>query len=354
MNEYGTSWSHGDQATADPPAMLAVPASGNFGTRDKPLSTSTMRCIRQDWIEFLEWSATQSSNDPPVDLIIGFVRSQRERGSSFSLVRRRVYSACAVYDYNGHRVSRRVYDALGAVYKESAWRPEVRRDPRPVTCAELRRVLRTASIRDTAMLWVLYDGLMLSQELCCLNCDDVAVDSASVRLHVASLRTGWKARTLIMGEEATRAIRAWLDNRPQATPLFVSLKRKAKPRRLLNQDVRLILNRRCEQAGVRHLSPTEVVLGGIELRQTRGENIWSTYRRMGRIAESLASRVTNPDYIDVDQISSDMARTMNEFFVQRARQLDSSQASPLRCGRRRRAQGFASRRRLPLPRNRIR
>jgi integrase/recombinase XerC len=131
------------------------------------------------------------------------------------------------------------------------------------------------SLRDRAVLELLYGSGLRVAELCALNTEDLAVDAQRVRVR----GKGGKERQVPVGDFATEALTAYLEEgRPMMEPwdgshpaLFFNRRRK----RLGTRDVRAIIEHyRPDALSGRHLSPhtlrhsfaTHLLEGGAEIR----------------------------------------------------------------------------------------
>jgi integrase/recombinase XerC len=140
-----------------------------------------------------------------------------------------------------------------------------------------RRRADRGVLRDRALVELLYGAGLRVGEL-------VALDVRDVDLHRGDVRVwgkGGKERVVPLPAAARSALRAYLDGRRRAgvlsEPLFPSLRSKKgeAPRRLDSRDVRRILRRRADRAGVvdrvhphrlRHSYATHLLDMGADLR----------------------------------------------------------------------------------------
>jgi integrase/recombinase XerD len=160
-----------------------------------------------------------------------------------------------------------------------------RRLPKAIDEDEVGRLLDTttkkdpASIRDRAILEVLYGTGMRVSELSGLSLSDLGSDTGLVRV----LGKGDKERLVPMGRHATRALDAWLDRgRPEFEPrrwarrgdaeaVFLN----ARGGRLTRQGVWGVLKKRARAAGLedlvhphvlRHSCATHMLAHGADIR----------------------------------------------------------------------------------------
>lgn len=188
-----------DRAVADFLSELARTASG-----------ATVDAYRRDLAAYLDWREQQSLSAPEDDLITAkelrrFLASERSRGlAARSLKRRRA----ALSRFCGHLVDcgQLAYNPVGL-----SQGPKAPNDlPRPVDVDLLARFLDTPhdgsvlSVRDQAMLELLYSSGLRLAELSALDLGDV--HGASVRV----VGKGNKPRQVPVGSRARAAIEQWL------------------------------------------------------------------------------------------------------------------------------------------------
>ena len=133
-------------------------------------------------------------------------------------------------------------------------------------------------LRDRAIAELLYGTGIRVGELVALDVRDVDLRAAEVRV----LGKGGKERVVPLPELSKQALASWLDARRRpgilAEPLFVSLRqrRDPTPRRLGDRDVRRVLKRRGQSAGIRdrvhphrmrHSYATHLLDMGADLRE---------------------------------------------------------------------------------------
>lgn len=295
-----------NDAPAGPPASLAIPVSGDCeNSLHRDLSGRTLAVVRADWSVFVDWSSTQAPDVLPDDLIIGFVRAERDRGVSLTLARRRVYSVSVVYEFNKHYVASSWHRVLRDVYREAPWQPEAQRALVAVTADEFATLVRGESeslieIRNIAILWALYDGLLLSEEVIRLNYDDVEVEGNIVKMAIAPLRSNREWRGFTMCEKASHAIGRWIAH-THPGPLFVTLNRRSSMRRMHARDIGVMLAQRCHACGIRRLRPTELLMGGVAARRKRRGSFWAVHDRLGRKLSKFSLNVGGRDPTDREE-----------------------------------------------------
>jgi site-specific recombinase XerD len=115
-----------------------------------------------------------------------------------------------------------------------------------------------AGLRDAAVLALLYGCGLRRSELVALDVDDYDPDTGAVHVRAGK---GHKARVTYAASGSRSAVRPWLVARgPAPGPLFcpVSKSGKITVRRVTDQVVRKILNKRGAQAGLAVFSPHDL------------------------------------------------------------------------------------------------
>jgi len=133
-----------------------------------------------------------------------------------------------------------------------------------------------ADRRDRALLELLYGAGLRVGEAVGLDVRDVDLHRGEVRV----LGKGRKERVVPLPAATRQALDVWLAERSRpgvlAEPLFVSLRRRGAPRRLSERDVRRVLRRRAQRAGIagavhphrlRHSYATHLLDMGADLRE---------------------------------------------------------------------------------------
>jgi integrase/recombinase XerC len=246
------------------------------------LSRSTLEVYRRDLAAFIEWTARSGLTGPTgVDRRV--LRRYLAHLSTRGLARRTIARKASVL--------RRYFRWTAATGRTEA-------DPSaglsaPSGTARLPRVLRTdelhqlldepapstghdpvRTIRDDAILEILYGSGLRVSELCDLDLD--SVDLSRHRLVVWG--KGAKQRVVPLSEASVQALRGWLDG-PREQHLrscdvadadSPALFHNARGQRLAPRDVRRILDRRSpvptHPHALRHTFATHLLDGGADLR----------------------------------------------------------------------------------------
>lgn len=151
-----------------------------------------------------------------------------------------------------------------------------------ITNAELDRLMQATlgtdekSLRDRAILEMLFSTGLRVSELCALNSDiDLTRDELSVR------GKGDKVRVVFLSSEAKEAVRAYLKGRKDMEEaLFVNISAigKKEPTRLTPRGVQLIMKKYATKAGItkkvtphvlRHSFATDLLSNGADIRSVQ-------------------------------------------------------------------------------------
>lgn len=244
---------------------------------ERGLSPHTVRAYLGD-LAALESHAAARGLTGPADLHIDLLRDWLARlhdaGTARSTLARRT-AAVRTYTAWAHRrglLPRDPGPLLGAP------RP-ARRLPRVLRPEQAAELLDAPSpqpspesLRDRAVLEVLYATAVRVSELCALDIDDLDEETRTIRV----LGKGGRERTVPIGDPALRSVRAWLAARPAwATPasgpaLFLGVRGS----RLHPNTARRLVHRALRRAGLPDLSPhglrhtaaTHLLEGGADLR----------------------------------------------------------------------------------------
>jgi site-specific recombinase XerD len=143
-----------------------------------------------------------------------------------------------------------------------------------------------ATVRNQALLWVLWDTGMLVSEVCVLNLEDVDLAQGTLRVQ----GNGPKGRTLPLTPQVQHALTVYLEQYRLRTskhgvsdPLFLSEQRA----RLTKNGFTQLFQRLCTRAGLEdhHLTPTMLrEMFAIRFLQTGGPP--KALRRLLGVAES--------------------------------------------------------------------
>ncbi len=151
-----------------------------------------------------------------------------------------------------------------------------------ITSAELDRLMKATvgtdekSLRDRAILEMLFSTGLRVSELCALNSDlDLTRDELSVR------GKGDKVRVVFLSPEAKEAVRAYLKGRKDMEEaLFVNISAvgKKEPTRLTPRGVQLLMKKYAAKAGItkkvtphvlRHSFATDLLSNGADIRSVQ-------------------------------------------------------------------------------------
>ncbi len=127
------------------------------------------------------------------------------------------------------------------------------------------------SLRDKAILEVLFSTGLRVSELCSLN-RDIDIEKGEIIIR----GKGNKIRTVFLSERAKKAIKDYLENRNDNHPaLFISLARNTEPRRLSVRAIQKIIKSYATKVGIiknvhphvlRHQLATFLISAGVNLR----------------------------------------------------------------------------------------
>ena len=300
--------SHRDsKLTPSPAYRRAVERFLAYLRDQRRVSVHTLRAYDGDLAQFAEFLAVEHLGRPapgPEKLdalaIRGFVSWLIRRGLNRSSVARKLSS---VRSFLHHVVREGRIESSPA---DGVPAPRVpRRLPRDLSVDEVTALLDRiagddrASLRDRAVLELLYATGLRVGELVSLDLDDVDLSSAMVRV----LGKGGKERIVPFGSKAAGALRRWLAASPElrrrggeSAALFLNLRGG----RLTDRSVRRILDRRLREAAVRgHVSPhalrhsfaTHLLGGGADLRAIQ--------ELLGHASLSTTQRYTHVDTVSL-------------------------------------------------------
>jgi integrase/recombinase XerC len=274
------------------------------------VSPQTLRAYRSDLEQFGDYLGAQYEDGKPpgpeeIDALAvrGFVASMSRSGLGKSSISRKL---SAVRSFLRHAVREGRIEASPA---ESIPSPRVPRPlPRTMTVDEIFNLLDRiqeddpASLRDRAILELLYAGGLRVSELVALDQDDLDLSSMVVRV----LGKGNKERMVPFGAKAAGALKRWFDRSralrvksddPRA--VFLNLRGG----RLTDRSVRRILDRRLHDAAIyarlsphalRHSFATHLLGAGADLRAIQellGHSSLSTTQRYTHVSTDALMRV---------------------------------------------------------------
>ncbi len=282
----------------------------DFLRDQKRVSPQTLRAYRGDLLGFRQYLADEHVADVvpgPEGLdtlaVRGFVAHLGRSGLEKSSIARKL---SAVRSFLRHAVRN------GQIAVSPAQRVPTPRVPRPLpntlTVDEMFNLLDRiqeddpASLRDRAILELLYAAGLRVSELVALDLEDVDLSSLIVRV----LGKGNKERMVPFGKKAAEGVRRWLDrSRPLrdrgADPLALFLNMRGG--RLTDRSVRRILNRRLREAAIfarmsphalRHSFATHLLGAGADLRAIQellGHASLSTTQRYTHVSTDALMRV---------------------------------------------------------------
>lgn len=244
-------------------------------------SPCTLEAYTADLRDFGVFMARELDLDPPpgppgIDRLTvrAFIAALSRKGLAKSSVARKL---ATVRSFLNHAVREEQIDASPA---QGLSPPRVPRGlPRGLTVDEIFSLLDgissddLVSVRDLAILELLYAAGLRVGELVSLDRNDVDLSSATLRV----LGKGSKERLLPFGSKAVRALERWLESsqalraRGDVEALFLNLRGG----RLTDRSVRRILDRRLREAAIqarvsphalRHSFATHLLGAGADLR----------------------------------------------------------------------------------------
>jgi integrase/recombinase XerC len=274
------------------------------------VSTQTLRAYRSDLDQFGNYLGEQYEDGKAPGLeeidtlaVRGFVASMSRSGLGKSSISRKL---SAVRSFLRHAVREGRIEASPA---ESVPSPRVPRPlPRTMTVDEIFNLLDRiqeddpASLRDRAILELLYAGGLRVSELVALDQDDLDLSSMVVRV----LGKGNKERMVPFGAKAAGALQRWFDRSQKLRaksddPRAVFLNLRGG--RLTDRSVRRILDRRLRDAAIyarlsphdlRHSFATHLLGAGADLRAIQellGHSSLSTTQRYTHVSTDALMRV---------------------------------------------------------------
>ena len=258
----------------------------NYTTVERGLSPNTLAAYRNDLTQFVEFLQSRDSSLQShgswkrvgTDALTAFVLDLHKRGYSDKTKTRKVASAKAFF---GFLLEEGVVDKNPM---EDFSSPGVGESlPETLSVEEVEALLSVGeagtpmSLRDRAIIEVMYATGVRVSELVSLDIDDVDLDESFVRC----MGKGSKERIIPLHDEAVETVSEYLeDGRPSLAgaaagrALFVS----RKGGRLTRQALWLILKARAQAAGIerkitphtlRHSFATHLLIGGAPLRHVQ-------------------------------------------------------------------------------------
>jgi site-specific recombinase XerD len=127
-----------------------------------------------------------------------------------------------------------------------------------------------ATVRNAAILTLLFDSMIRSCELVALKVEDVDTDAKQVIVRAGK---GGKGRVGVFGPVTAEALRVWLQARdaaPGVTELFVGIGGLTPRQPMTTSGLRVTLRRLGERAGLEGISPHAFRRGGAATATLRG------------------------------------------------------------------------------------
>ena len=258
----------------------------NYTTVERGLSPNTIAAYRNDLTQFVDFL---QSRDPSLqgngswkrigtDALTAFVLDLHERGYSDKTKTRKVASTKALFGFlleEGVIDKNPMEDFASPGVGESL--PETLSVEEVEALLSVEEAATPMSLRDRAMIEIMYATGVRVSELVSLDIDDVDLDENFVRC----MGKGSKERIIPVHDEAVEAVRVYLQDGRESLAgpaagraLFVS----RKGGRLTRQALWLILKSRAQAAGIerkitphtlRHSFATHLLIGGAQLRHVQ-------------------------------------------------------------------------------------
>lgn len=278
---------------------------------DKGFSANTISAYRNDLSQFAAFMQGELGMELWRELgesqLTSYQLHLRERGYANSTVARKT---AAVRSFCGYLVEQEI---LRADPSSALPSPRVAKSiPRAMTRGEVESLLAqpsrangAESIRDKAMLELLYASGLRVTELVSLNVDDVDVEASSI---VCRGRQD-KSRSIVLDRNVSETLREYIDKaRPaiRRTDLELALFLNHRGQRLTRQGFWLILKGYAADAGIdditphtlRHSFATHQLLDGKDLadvQQALGHVSISTTQVYEQLAEQMKNGSSEPD-----------------------------------------------------------
>ena len=258
----------------------------NYTTVERGLSPNTIAAYRNDLTQFVDFL---QSRDPSLqgngswkridtEGLTAFVLDLHERGYSDKTKTRKVASTKALFGFlleEGVIDKNPMEDFASPGVGESL--PETLSVEEVEALLSVEEEATPMSLRDRAIIEIMYATGVRVSELVSLDIDDVDLDENFVRC----MGKGSKERIIPVHDEAVEAVRVYLQDGRESLAgpaagraLFVS----RKGGRLTRQALWLILKSRAQAAGIerkitphtlRHSFATHLLLGGAQLRHVQ-------------------------------------------------------------------------------------
>lgn len=275
----------------------------DYLTDQKRASPQTLRAYRSDLLQFRiflveEHTDGEAPGPSGIDALAvrGFIASLRRSGLEKSSVARKL-SAVRSFLRHAVRDARIEFNPAKGIPSPKLGRAL----PSTLTVDEAFNMLDriqgddAASLRDRAILEVLYAAGLRVSELVSLDFDDVDLASQVLRV----LGKGNKERLVPFGKQATEALRRWL-------AASTALRRRGEDRsavflnlrgsRLTDRSVRRILNRRLHEAAIEaHMSPHALRHSFATHLLGAGADLRAIQELLGHASLSTTQRYTHVD-----------------------------------------------------------
>ena len=258
----------------------------NYTTVERGLSPNTIAAYRNDLTQFVDFlqgrdSSLQGNGSWKrigTDALTAFVLDLHERGYSDKTKTRKVASTKALFGFlleEGVIDKNPMEDFASPGVGESL--PETLSVEEVEALLSVEEEATPMSLRDRAIIEIMYATGVRVSELVSLDIDDVDLDENFVRC----MGKGSKERIIPVHDEAVEAVRVYLQDGRESLAgpaagraLFVS----RKGGRLTRQALWLILKSRAQAAGIerkitphtlRHSFATHLLIGGAQLRHVQ-------------------------------------------------------------------------------------
>ncbi len=258
----------------------------NYTTVERGLSPNTIAAYRNDLTQFVDFLQSRDSSlhgngsweKIDTEALTAFVLDLHERGYSDKTKTRKVASTKAFFAFlleEGVIDKNPMEDFASPGVGESL--PETLSVDEVEALLTVEEAATPMSLRDRAIIEVMYATGVRVSELVSLDIDDVDLDESFVRC----MGKGSKERIIPLHDEAVGTVREYLEDGRSSLAgdaagraLFVS----RKGGRLTRQGLWLILKSRAESAGIerkitphtlRHSFATHLLIGGAPLRHVQ-------------------------------------------------------------------------------------